>query len=51
VTKHKEHYKGEGGGFPKSKPWWVLWIHVCLWLVCVPKVFQLRTNQLVVWFV
>ncbi len=29
---------------PKSGPWWVLWIYVCLWLVHAPKVFQLCTN-------
>jgi hypothetical protein len=22
------YYKGEGGGFPKSGPWWVLWIWI-----------------------
>ncbi len=48
---HKEYYKGEGGGFPKSKPWWILWVHVCSWLVRAPKVLQLCTKQLVVWFV
>jgi hypothetical protein len=31
----------------KSKLWWVLWVHVCLWFVRAPKVFQLCTNQLV----
>jgi hypothetical protein len=36
---------------PKSRPWWVLWVRVCLWFVHTPKVFQLCTNQLVVWFV
>jgi hypothetical protein len=36
---------------PKSRPWWVLWIHFCPWLVRAPKVFQLCINQLVVWFV
>jgi hypothetical protein len=35
----------------KSRPWWILWVHVCLWLVCASKVFQLCTNQLVIWFV
>jgi len=35
---------------PKSKPWWVLWVRVCPWLVRAPKMFQLCTNQLV-WFV
>jgi hypothetical protein len=36
---------------PKPKSWWVLWIRVCPWLIHAPKVFQLRTNQHVVWFV
>ncbi len=22
---------------PKSRPWWVLWIHVCLWFVRAPQ--------------
>jgi hypothetical protein len=44
VAKHKVYYKG--GGL-----WWVLWICVCLWFVCAPKVLQLCTNQFVVWFV
>jgi len=36
---------------PKSRPWWVLWIQVCPWLVLAPKVFQLCTNHLVlVWY-
>jgi hypothetical protein len=51
MAMHKEYYKGEGGGFPKSGPWWVLWVHVYPWIVCAPKTFPLRTNQLVVWFV
>jgi len=32
----------------KSGAWWILWIHVCLWLVRAPKMFQLCTNQLVI---
>ncbi len=32
----------------KSRPWWVLWIRVCPWLVLAPKMFKLCTNQLVV---
>jgi hypothetical protein len=39
VAKHKVYYKGEGDGFPKSRPWWVLWVHVCPWLIRAPKVF------------
>jgi hypothetical protein len=47
VERHKEYYKGEGGGFPQ------VWAAVsfvspnCLWLVLTPKVFQLCTNHLV----
>jgi hypothetical protein len=26
VERCKVYYKGEGGGFPKSGPWWVLWV-------------------------
>jgi len=36
---------------PKSRLWWVLWICVCMWFIYAPKVLQLCTNQLVVWFV
>ncbi len=50
VGKHIIYYKGEGGGFPKSRPWWVLWAWICPWLVLTPKLFQLCTNQLIVWF-
>jgi hypothetical protein len=51
MAKQKEYYNGEGGGFPKFRLWWILWIRVYPWLVHAPKVFQLCTNQLVVWFV
>jgi hypothetical protein len=51
VERHKVYYKGEGGGFPKSRLWWVLWVRGCPWLVLASKVFKLCTNQLVVWFV
>jgi len=40
---------------PKFESWWVLWVRVCLWFVCVylwlvhaPKVLYLCTNQLIV---
>jgi len=36
---------------PKSRPWWILWIHVYMRLIHAPKMLQLRTNQLIVWFV
>jgi hypothetical protein len=39
--------KGKVATSPKSRPWWVLWVHVCPWFICAPKVFQLHTNQLV----
>ncbi len=29
---------------PKSKPWWILWVRGCLWLVLAPKVLKLCTN-------
>jgi len=28
VERHIVYYKGEGGGFFKSMPWWVLWVRV-----------------------
>jgi len=34
------YYMGEGGGFPESGPWWVLWVHSCPWLVLTLKVLQ-----------
>jgi hypothetical protein len=49
MANHREYYKGEGGGFPKSGPWWILWIHVCPRFVRVSKMFQPCINQLVVW--
>jgi hypothetical protein len=36
---------------PKFRPWWVLLVRVCTWFVHAPKMFQLCTNQLVVWFI
>ncbi len=51
VARHREYYKGEGGGFPQVQA------VVSLVSPCLPmarsctKVFQLRTNQLIVWFV
>jgi hypothetical protein len=36
---------------PKFKPWWILWVRIYSWLILTPKMFQLWTNQLVVWFV
>jgi hypothetical protein len=39
MAMHREYYKGEVMAFPKSKPWWVLWVRVCPWLIHAPKVF------------
>jgi hypothetical protein len=43
--------RGKVVASPKFGLWWVLWVRICPWLIRVPKVFQLCTNQLVVWFV
>jgi hypothetical protein len=43
--------RGKVVASPKSGSWWVLWVRDCLWFGLTPKVFQLCTNQLVVWFV
>jgi len=43
--------RGKVVASPKSRSWWVLWVRVCPWPVLAPKVLQLCTNQLVVWFV
>jgi len=51
VAKHRVYYKGEGGGFPQV---WVVvnLVSLCLLVVRLcTKVLQLRTDQLVVWFV
>jgi len=51
MVRHKVYYKGEGGGFPQVRAMvnlvssWLPVAHPCT------KMFQLRTNQLVVWFV
>ncbi len=33
VARHKIYYKGKVVASPKSRPWWILWIHVCSWFV------------------
>jgi hypothetical protein len=43
--------RGKVVASPNSGSWWVLWIQVCPWLILAPKVLELCTNQLVVWFV
>jgi hypothetical protein len=47
----KNTIRGKVVASPKSRPWWVLWVHVCPWFVRAPKMFKLHTNLLVVWFV
>jgi hypothetical protein len=47
----KNTTRGKVVASPKFGRWWVLWVHVCPWLVCAPTMFQLCTNQLIVWFV
>jgi hypothetical protein len=42
--------RGKVVASPKFGLWWVLWVRVCPWLVLTPKVLQLCTNQLVIWF-
>jgi len=51
MAKHRVYYKGEGDGFPQVRAM-VNLVNLCLPVAhpCI-KVFQLRTNQLVVWFV
>jgi hypothetical protein len=39
--------RGKVVASPKSRPWWVLWVRVCPWLVLAPKGLQLCTNRLV----
>ncbi len=31
---------------PKFRPWWVLWICVCPWLICAPKCSNYALNNL-----
>ncbi len=52
MVNHKEYYKGEDGEFPQV--WSVMsLVSSCMLVVFVyaPKVLQLCTNQLIVWFV
>jgi hypothetical protein len=37
--------RGKVVASPKSRPWWVLWVRICPWLVLAPKVLKL-TNLL-----
>ncbi len=33
----KNNIKGKVVASPKSRPWWVVWVYVCLWLIRAPK--------------
>jgi hypothetical protein len=46
----KYNRRGKVVASPKSGSWWVLWVWICSWFVLTPKVFQLCTKKLVVWF-
>jgi hypothetical protein len=37
MDKHKVYYKGRVVASLKFGPWWILWVHVCLWFVRAPK--------------
>jgi len=53
VERHKVYYKGEGGDFPQVQAMMKVVSLVssnCSWFVLAPKVIQLCTNQLVIWF-
>jgi hypothetical protein len=39
--------KGKVVASPKSRPWWVLCVPSCLWLILTPKVLQLCINHFV----
>jgi hypothetical protein len=48
MAMQRKYYKGEGGGFPQVQAV-VSLVNPCF--IRAPKMFQLCTNQLVVWFV
>ncbi len=50
VERHIIYYKGKVVAFSKFELWWVLWTRISPWFVLAPKVLQLCTNQLVIWF-
>jgi hypothetical protein len=51
VARHRVYYKEEGGGFPQVRVMLSLMCSCLLVIRLCTKVLQLRTNQLVVWFV
>jgi hypothetical protein len=48
VARHREYYKGEGGGFLQVQVVGSFMSSYCPWFVRAPKVLQLCTNQLVI---
>jgi hypothetical protein len=40
----KNNIRGKVVASPKSGPWRVLWVRVCAWRVCAPKMLQLCIN-------
>jgi len=32
--------RGKVVASPKSRPWWILWVHVCPWLIRAPKCYN-----------
>jgi hypothetical protein len=51
MAMHRIYYKGEGGGFPQVRAVLSIVSPSLPVVVLTPKVFQLCTNQLIVWFV
>jgi hypothetical protein len=46
VAMHKVYNNEEGGGFPQSRPWWVLWVCVCLLFIHAPKMSSYALTNL-----
>jgi hypothetical protein len=51
MARHKEYYKGAKWWFPPSLDYGESWESMYALVRLAPKMFQLCTNQLVVWFV
>jgi len=37
IARHREYYNGKVLASPKFGLWWILWVHVCPWLVRATK--------------
>jgi hypothetical protein len=42
--------RGKVVASPKSGPWWVLWVCVCMWLICAPKCSNYALTNLLIGF-